>query len=141
MATTFTILHTAADFSLRIVTVSAESVGGSSPGARVTWSTTLPPECVAFVTVKFRTTNSGSAAVRTYMTTNTSETEVIQTGLQCDTTHFTRVVVNGVGSLGSLQSSEVGVFVGGKVTMCVISSCTIYYKGYTYMKWSCSACK
>jgi len=67
--------------------------------------------------------------VRTYVTINTSETEVIQTGLQCDTTHFTRVVVNGVDSLGSLGSSEVEMFVGGKVTMCVIRSCTIYYKG------------
>jgi len=123
VATVFTILHTAAGFSLRTLTVSAESVGGSSPGARVTWSTTVPPECVALVTVKFRTISSGSV-VTTYTTTNASVTEVIQTGLQCDTTHFTRVIFNGVifdevNSLGLLESSEVEVFVGGICSLCV----------------------
>jgi len=63
--------YTAADFSLRTVTVSAESVDGSTPGARVTWSTAAPPECVASVTVEFRTSSSGSV-VRSY-TTNSSD--------------------------------------------------------------------
>ena len=74
----------AADFSLHTVTVSAESVDGSTPGARVTWSTTVPPECVASVTVEFRISISGSV-VRSYTTTSTSQTEVIQTG--CPTTY------------------------------------------------------
>jgi len=106
-------MHAGADFSLHTVTVSAERVDGSTPGARVTWSTTIPPECVASVTVEFRTSSSGSV-VRSYTTTNTSETEVIQTGLQCPTTYYIRVVVVGVLSLGTLSSKQVQVLVGGK---------------------------
>ena len=104
MPTTFTIMHTctAADFSLHTVTVSAERVDGSTPGARVTWSTTIPPECVASVRVEFRTSRSTSApVVRSYTTTNTSQTEIIQTGLQCDTTYTINVVLTGVGTLSS----------------------------------------
>ena len=68
-----------------IFTVRAESVGGdSTPGASVTWSTTLPPVCVASVRVNFRTATNRVLAA-TYTTTNTSQTEVIQTGLQCGT--------------------------------------------------------
>ena len=63
-------MHAAADFSLLTVTVSAESVDGSTPGARVSWSTTVPPECVASVTVEFRTVSSGSEVIP-YTTTNT----------------------------------------------------------------------
>ena len=77
-------MHAAADLTLRTVTVSAEREDGPTPGARVTWSTTVPPECVASVTVEFRTSSRGSV-VRSYTTTSTSETEVIQTGLQCGT--------------------------------------------------------
>jgi len=44
--------YIAAEFSLLTVTVSSESVDGSTPGARVNWSTTVPPECVASVTVE-----------------------------------------------------------------------------------------
>ena len=99
-------------FSLRTVTVSAESVDGSTPGVRVTWSTTAPPECVASVTVEFRTTGSSGSVVRSY-TTNTSETEVIQTGLQCHTTYYIGVVVNGVAPLGTLTNNSVQVPVGG----------------------------
>jgi len=119
-------MHTAADFSLHTVTVSAENVGGSTPGARVTWSTAAPPECVASVTVEFRTSSSGSV-VRSYTSTNTSETEVIQTGLQCATTYYIRVVATGVPSLGTLNSNQVQVLVGGnyRVTACVASSCTV----------------
>ena len=84
--------HIAAQFSLSNLTVSTESVSGSTPVARVTWNTTIPPECVASVTVEFRT-NSREPAVATYTTTNTSQTEFIQTGLQCGTSYYTKVVV------------------------------------------------
>jgi len=104
----------------------AERVDGSTPGARVTWSTTVPPECVASVTVEFRN-GSSESVVRSYTTTNTSQTEVIQTGLQCDTTYNIRVVVIGVDLLDNdtLSSNEVDVPVGGEVNTCVASSSTI----------------
>jgi len=63
--------------------------------------------------------------VRSYTTTNTSETEVFLTGLQCDTTYYIRVAVAGVLSLaiGVLESDEVQVFVGGSLTgLCVVHS-------------------
>jgi len=107
-------MHAVADFSLHTVTVSAEREDGSTPAARVTWSTTVPPECVEFVTVKRRTISSGSV-VTAYTTTNTSETEVSQTGLQCFVIYYFRVVVVGVLSLGVLESDEVHALVGGKV--------------------------
>jgi len=108
-------MHSGADFSLHTLTVSAERVDGSTPGARVTWSTTVPPECVASVTVDFRASSSGSV-VRSYTTTNTSGTEVIDTGLQlqCPTIYYIRVVVAGVPSLGTVTSNQVQVLVGGK---------------------------
>ena len=97
---------------MRTVTVSAVREDGPTPGARVTWSTTAPPECVASVTVEFRNSSSGSV-VRSYTTTSTSETEVIQTGLQCGTTYYIRVEVTGVASLGALSSSP--VYFEGKI--------------------------
>ena len=104
----------------KVITVSAERVDGSTPGARVIWSTTAPPECVASVRVEFRTSMiTGSPVVRSYTTTNTSETEVIQTDLQCATTYYIRVVVTGVLSLGMLTSNQTQVLVGGKVTVFV----------------------
>ena len=115
-------MHSGADFSLLTLTVSAERVTGSTPGARVTWSTTVPPECVASVRVEFRSWRRGSV-VRSYTTTNTSETEVILAGLQCGTTYYIRVVVAGVSIFGgNLQSNQVQVLVGGKVTSCEVSS-------------------
>ena len=87
-------LHAVTQFHSSTITLSAESVGGSTPGVRVTWSTTVPPECVTSVRVEFRTSNLGPV-VATYTTTNTSETEVIQTGLQCATNYYIRVVVTG----------------------------------------------
>ena len=107
------IMHAAAMLAERTVTVSAEREDGPTPGARVTWSKTVPPECVASVTVEFRTSSSGSV-VRSY-TTSASETEVIQTDLQCDTTYYIRVVVTGVAPRGNLTSEQVQVLVGGKV--------------------------
>ena len=73
-------MHAVTQFHFRNVnTVSAESVGGSTPGVRVTWNTTVPPECVASVMVEFRPSSRGPV-VATYTTTNTSQTEVIQRG-------------------------------------------------------------
>ena len=87
-------IHTVTQFSLSTVTASAESVDGPTPAARVTWNTAVPPECVASVRVEFRTSSRGPV-VATYTTTNTSQTEIIQTGLQCATYYYTRVVVTG----------------------------------------------
>ena len=83
------------EFYRRIVNVSAESVGDPTPGARVTWNTTLPPECVASVTVEFRTNGLEGSVAANYTTTNTSQTEIIQTGLQCGTNYYITVVVTG----------------------------------------------
>ena len=99
---------------------------GSTPGARVTWSTTVPPECVASVTVEFRN-GSNDSVVRSYSNTSTSETEIIETGLQCATVYTIRVGVTGVPLLDhrSLASNQVDVTVGGEVNTCVASSSTI----------------
>ena len=103
-------------FSQSTVTVSAESVDGPTPAVRVTWSTTAPPQCVTSVRVDFRTSSRGPV-VATYTTTNTSQTEIIQTDLQCGTQYYISVVVTGQTSDGSrpTQSSRpVQVLVGGK---------------------------
>ena len=92
-------MHAATQFSLSTVTASAESVDGPTPAARVTWSTTIPPECVAAVRVEFRTSRMGPV-VATYTTTNTSQTEIIQTGLQCAIYYYISVVVTGETSGG-----------------------------------------
>lgn len=44
--------------------------------------------------------------------------EVTETGLQCGTTYYIRVVVIGHG-VGPLNSNEVQVPIGGEVTACV----------------------
>ena len=88
-----------------------------STGARVSWSTTVPPECVAIVRVSFRTSSRGPV-VATYTTTNTSESEVIQNGLQCTTDYYISVVVTGETSDGvqvTLSSRQVQVLIGGKM--------------------------
>ena len=114
-------------FHLRTVTVSAESVGGPTPGVRVTWNTTLPPECVTSVRVEFRTSSHGPV-VASNTTTNTSQTEIIQTGLQCGTYYYTRVVVTGelrppggmtATHMMSPRHSDVQVIVGGKENVCM----------------------
>ena len=117
----------AAQFSLSTVNVSAESVDGPTPAARVTWSTTIPPECVTSVTVDFRTSAQGSV-VATYTTTNTSETEFIQTGLRCGTNYYITVVVTGEPSDSihtTASSRQVQIltgefFVGGTYSQCVL---------------------
>ena len=62
------ISHAAAQFGLSTVTVSTVSLKGSTPTARVTWTTTIPTECVTSVTVEFRTDRLGSV-VADYTTT------------------------------------------------------------------------
>ena len=91
-----------------------------TPAVRVTWNTTVPPECVASVRVDFRTASSDVVATNT--TTNTSQTEIIQTGLQCTTNYYITVVVTGETAddpRPTLSSNIVQVFVGGKGVNCV----------------------
>ena len=123
-------MHAVLDFHFRNVKIlSAESVGGSTPGVRVTWNTTVPPECVASVRVEFRTSSRmNGPVVATYTTTNTSQTEIIQTGLLCGTNYYTRVVVTGeprlqggmsVTQMLSPTHPDVQVIVGGNGTVCM----------------------
>ena len=119
----FLCVFLAAQFSLSsyAVTVSAESVDGPTPAARVTWSTTAPPECVASVRVEFRTSSTGPV-VANYTTNSTSQTEIIQTGLQCATNYHVSVVVTGQlldGSRSTKSSRPVQVLVGGKGIVCM----------------------
>ena len=123
-----TFMHAVTQFYFSTVTASAERVGGSTPGARVTWNTTLPPECVASVRVEFRTSSPGPV-VASSTATNTSQTEIIQTGLQCATNYYIRVVVTGEVRLPggmtvytvmlSPRHADVQVLVGGKETACM----------------------
>ena len=118
--------HADAQFRSSNLIVRAESVNGSTPGARVTWSTTIPPKCVTSVGVNFRTSPNGKL-VAANITTNTSQTEVIQTGLQCGTNYFVRVLVSGKPTYQGvpidqfLSSNQVQVFIGGNETVHVIS--------------------
>ena len=114
--------HADAQFRSSGLTVRAESVGGSTPGVRVAWNTTLPLECVTSVRIVFRT-NGRLVAANT--TTNTSQTEVIQTDLQCGTNYNVRVIITGeprylgVPLEQYLLSNQVQVFIGGKEIVCV----------------------
>ena len=115
-------LHSLADFSLsNNVTVNAESVDDPTP-ARVTWSTTIPLECVASVRVEFRTQRQSRNPVATNTTNSTSQTEIIQTDLQCATNYYIRAVVTGVTFnviRPTKSSSTVKVLVGGKEILCM----------------------
>ena len=108
-----------AQFRSSNLTVRAESVDGSTPGVRVTWNTTLPPECMTSVRVNFRTTPNGRLAAA-YTTTNASQTEMIQTGLQCGASYKITVVVSGkpryqgVPLEQFLSSDQVRVSIRGK---------------------------
>ena len=90
-------------------------MGGSTPGVRVTWSTTAPPECVGSVRVELRRGAFGPV-VRSYTTTNTSGTQVIQISLQCATEYYVQVFVVGVQKLGGIQQQSIQkrIVVGGK---------------------------
>ena len=115
----------AAQLPLSTVTVSVESVSHSTPAARVTWSTAVPPQCVTSVRVEFRTSSRGPV-VATNTTTNTSQTEIIQTGLQCGADYYISVVVTGVTSDSvQVSSRSVQVLIRGKKN-CV-------HKGITFM--------
>ena len=115
-------MHTAADFSSYTAVVNAERVDGqATPAIRVTW-VIIEPECIALIRVEFRTSSRGSV-VRSYTTTDASQTELVESCLQSNTTYYIRVIVTGIGSLGSLRSAEVAVRAGGKVTACAASSC------------------
>ena len=108
----------AARFALSSITVSAESVmEGSTPAARVTWSTTVPPECVASYRAEFRTSSFGPA-VANYTTTNASQTEAIKKGLQPDTLYYITVLVVAMeaadGTYPTLMSRQVQLLSGGK---------------------------
>ena len=101
-----------------------ESVGGSTPGVRVTWSTTARAECVVSVWVVFRRNATGSE-VTSYTTTNTSGTHVIQSPLQCATAYYVRVFVIGESQrLGGARQSSIQkrFVVGGKNKMCACDS-------------------
>ena len=84
----------------------------------MTWSITVPPQCVASVRVEFRTGSHSGPVVATYNTTNTSQTEIIQTGLQCATSYYITVVLTG-GTSNAAHSRPVQVLVGGKVIVCM----------------------
>ena len=90
--------------------MSTETVGGSTPGVRVTWSTTVPSKCVASVTVKFKLSEK---ALAHNTTTISAETKVIQTGLQCATKYYIRVVVDSSSQMGRWKSPQVEWLVGG----------------------------
>ena len=109
-------LSLAAAFLSYTITVSAESVDAPTPTVRVTWNTTVPPECVAAVRVEFRTSSTGPV-VANYTTTNTSQTEIIHTGLQCATYYYITVKVTGKQMDGihpTLSGRPMRVLVGGK---------------------------
>ena len=121
-----TTTHTAAEFSLHTVAVSAESVtvgtenmNSSTHGARVMWRTTIPPECVASVSVEFRTSSRGSV-VATNSTTNKSQTELIQTGLQHGRIYYINVILTGnIPDSGhaTLRSRQEQVCIAGKTPL------------------------
>ena len=115
-------IHIATQFSpSNNVTASAESVDGPTPAVRVTWRTTVPPECVVSVRVDFRTGSHSGPVVANYTTNSTSQTEVIQTGLQCATNYYITVVVTGQpgGTHVTLSSRPVQMFGGGKGIVCM----------------------
>ena len=137
----------ATQFSLTsTVTVNAESVDGPTPAARVTWNTTLPSQCVASVRVEFRTGSHDGPLVANYTTTNTAETEIIQTGLRCTTNYFITVVVTGAvsGGVHVMKSSRaVEVLVGGKKIVYMrfnwyssLMVVIVFHDRYTYSSWS-----
>ena len=115
------LLSFTSELLLRVLRVSvAQPLVSEWPG-----ETTLPPECVTSVRVNFRATTNG-VLVATYTATNTSQNEIIQTGLQCGTSHYTRVVVTGeprhqgIPVEQFLSSSQVQVFVEGKENIACI---------------------
>jgi len=112
----FTLLQLLNFHSAPLLLWMLRSVDGPTPAARVTWSTTAPPECVASVRVEFRTSSRG-LVVATNTTNSTSQTEIIQTGLRCVTYYYITVKVTGKTSDGqrpTKSSRAAQVLVGGK---------------------------
>ena len=115
---TSTFMHAVTGFHFCTVTASAESVGGSTPGVRVAWSTTVPRGGIKSVRVEFRKDN----VVADYKIINASQTEVIQTGLCCGINYHVRVIVTGEirftngSSVTAMLSgvSDAPVLLGGK---------------------------
>ena len=79
--------------------------------------------------MEFRTISRGPV-VATNTTTNTSQTEIIQTGLQCITYYYIRVLVTGdiryPGGMPATPTlspthSDVQVLVGGKESACMFA--------------------
>ena len=101
--------------SAESVAVGTDSMNRSTHGARVTWSTEIPPECVAFVTVDFRTESLGSV-VATNSTTTRSQTELIQTGLQRAINYYTLIVTGNISGdvRPTLRTRQKQVCIGGK---------------------------
>ena len=95
--------------------MSAACANGSTPGVMVTWNITrVPTDCVASVRVKFKLSEKENLS-SVYNTTNMSETEVIQTGLQCATKYYIIVVVDSSqGKKGAWKSPQVELLIGGK---------------------------
>ena len=139
-------MHAAVAFGLSTITASAESVDAPTPAARVTWNTTIPPECVASVTVNFRTGSHFGPVVANYTTNSTSQTEVMQTGLRCTTYYYITVNATGQelnGILPTVSSRPMRVFVGGnRLYDCVRFNwysnwmVVVSLHRYTYSIWS-----
>ena len=96
------------------------SLNGSTPAVRVTWNTTVPPNCVASVRVDFRTSSMGPVVAH-YTSTKTSSTAVIQTGLRCGANYYVTVIITGkprnadsTSAMLHFPVSQVRVLAGGK---------------------------
>ena len=104
--------------SAESVAVGTDSMNRSTHGARVTWSTEIPPECVAFVTVEFRTESRGPGPVVATNSTYTtrSQTELIQTGLQHAINYYTLIVTGNISGdvRPTLRTRQKQVCIGGK---------------------------
>ena len=106
--------------SAESVTVRTENMNSSTHVARVMWRTAVPPECVTSVSVEFRTSSRGPV-VATYSTTNRSQTELIQTGLQHARIYYINVILTGDipdSVRPTLRSRQEEVCIGGKHLVC-----------------------
>ena len=109
-------MHAVTQFHFFNVTVSAESVGGSSPGARVTWNTTVPPECVKSVRVEFRlSSHDGTLAIR-YLYQPNHTLPCIKALADCDKANNYPLTTDMAGELSLLVALVLSscMLVGGK---------------------------
>ena len=119
-------LHAVTQFHFFNITVSAESVGGSTPGARVTWNTTVPPGCVTSVRVEFRTNSPRGHVAANYTTIP------IHPRLRSSRLVFSVVVTTELRSPGGMTTthilnsrSNVQVLVGGNSVIEIVCMCMI----------------